>query len=286
MLLLAQIIICLLLFTAISIVVFQATPVVEKGARRWHNSRLSRLNSILEKMFVFEVTRKRLLVYNIAFITLGVFLGYMTTGKFWGMFIGGFIGSTLPLYIAKKLETMRLSKFSEQIVDMLMLMSGSLRAGLNLLQSLETVVEEMPSPMAQEVGLLVREVHVGVPLEEAFRHLRQRVPLPELDLITTAVFIARETGGDLTKTFIQLVFSMREKSKLEGKVKALTVQGRLQGVIMSVIPIFFAGAIHQMNRGHFDVMLKDRLGQMLLGIAVVVQIIGIFLITKLSKVDI
>lgn len=213
-------------------------------------------------------------------------MGHVLTGKVWVAFAGGFIGSVIPNFIAKRLQEMRIEKFRNQLVDMLMLMSGALKAGLNLLQALETVVEEMPKPMSQEVGLLVREIHVGVSLEDAFTHLRKRVNIAELDLITTAIFIARETGGDLTKTFSQLVQSMREKRKLDGKVKALTVQGRMQGIIMSVLPIVFVIMVHQMNKGHFDIMLSDQLGQMLLGAAIFAQIVGMFLISKLSKVDI
>jgi len=226
------------------------------------------------------------LLYNFVCIGLGALMGHVMTGKVWVAVAAGAVGSLIPVYVAKKLHDTRIAKFNNQLVDMLMLMSGSLRAGLNLLQSLETVVEEMPNPMAQEIGLLVREIHVGVPLEEAFTHLRQRVDVAELDLITTAVFIARETGGDLTKTFIQLVYSMREKSKLDGKVKALTIQGRLQGFIMSVIPIVFVMMVYQMNRSHFDIMLSDQLGQALLGAAIIAQILGMFLINKLSKVEI
>ena len=286
MLLFAQILIFILFFVAVTVFTFEATPVVQSGVQHWHHKQLSHLTGILDKMFIFEVSHKKLLLYNVVCICLGALMGHVLTGKVWVAFAGGFIGSVIPNFIAKRLQEMRIEKFRNQLVDMLMLMSGALKAGLNLLQALETVVEEMPKPMSQEVGLLVREIHVGVSLEDAFTHLRKRVNIAELDLITTAIFIARETGGDLTKTFSQLVQSMREKRKLDGKVKALTVQGRMQGIIMSVLPIVFVIMVHQMNKGHFDIMLSDQLGQMLLGAAIFAQIVGMFLISKLSKVDI
>jgi len=132
----------------------------------------------------------------------------------------------------------------------------------------------------------VREVKVGISLEEALIHLNKRMPSEELDLIVSAILVGRETGGDLTKVFSRLVTTIRDRAALKENVKTLTLQGRLQGIIMSLIPIVFAVIVYKMNPHHFDIMFSDDLGRILLGVAVVLQIVGVILLKIFSKVDI
>ena len=186
----------------------------------------------------------------------------------------------------KNLALMRRLKFQGQLVDALMILSSALKAGMSLNQSFEILVEEMPVPMSEEFSLVVRENSMGVPLDECLDHLRKRMPLDDLGLITAAVSVARETGGNLTEIFSQLVITIRDKIKLERKVRALTVQGWLQGVIMSILPVAFALFVKTINPETFNIMLNNRLGQTMLVYAVCSEIIGVFLIKKLSKVEV
>lgn len=140
--------------------------------------------------------------------------------------------------------------------------------------------------MSQEFNLLIRENRMGVGIEECLQHLRKRMRSDDMDLIVTAILVARETGGDLTTTFRQLVFTIRERNKLIGKVKALTVQGRMQGLVMSLLPVAFAGFAFKTNPHFFDIMFRDKTGQFLIGYAIVSYIIGIFLIKVFSKVEV
>ena len=127
---------------------------------------------------------------------------------------------------------------------------------------------------------------MGISLDESLERLNRRMRSEELNLIVTAISVARETGGSLPQTFGQLTSTLREKNKLLGKVKTLTVQGRLQGVIMSLLPIGFTILVFSLNPGFFNIMLKNELGRMLLGYALISQIVGMFLIRKFSKVEV
>ena len=113
-----------------------------------------------------------------------------------------------------------------------------------------------------------------------------KIKSDELNLLVTAIDIARETGGNLTEPCEKLMFTIRERDKLMGKVRTLTVQGKLQGVIMSLMPIVFGVAVYHLNPGFFDVMLRSEVGRMLLIGAVGLEIIGTFLLFKLSRVDV
>jgi len=239
----------------------------------------------LDNMFVDIKLKKLHLAYVAAPLLLAVG-GYFLLNNLIGSAIGIAIGVILPAVVMKQMKMARLKKFESQLVDGLMILSGSLKAGLSLLQSFEALVEEMPAPISQEFNLVLRESKIGVNFEECLLRLKKRMPCDDLNLIVTSILVARETGGDLTETFYQLIYAIREKAKLEGRVKALTVQGKLQGIIMGILPIVFAFLVYSMNNKFFDVMLRDRMGQMLLVYAVFSYLIGLFILLKLSKVDI
>jgi tight adherence protein B len=144
----------------------------------------------------------------------------------------------------------------------------------------------MPAPISQEFGLVVRENRMGIPLEECLSRLNKRMNIDELGLIIYALLVARETGGELPKVFSRLAITIRDNRKLKESIKTLTMQGRLQGMIMSFLPIVFAFWVLSVNKHHFDIMLNSDIGRMLLVGAVVLQIVGMFLVKKFSAINI
>jgi len=133
---------------------------------------------------------------------------------------------------------------------------------------------------------LSREVKVGVTLEEALMRLDRRMPSEEMTLVSSAVMVARETGGDLTRVFSRLVETIRDRIKLRELVATLTLQARLQSFIISAIgPVFFL-IVRKMDPNHFNVMWEDEYGRIMLLAAIVLQVVGIFLIFLFGRVRI
>lgn len=173
-----------------------------------------------------------------------------------------------------------------QLVDGLMIMNSCLKGGLTLVQSFEVLADEMSPPISQEIALLNREVKVGVTLEEALTRLDKRMPSEEMTLVSSAILVARETGGDLTKVFSRLIDTIRDRLKLKELVSTLTLQARLQAIIISLLgPIFFF-VVKKMKPDHFDIMWQDEVGRIFLGLAVLLQIIGFILIIIFGRVEI
>jgi len=239
----------------------------------------------LDQLFISTQKHRFLPLFMVLPLSLGA-LGFLILHSPIGLFIGLALGLISPPIIIKQLSLRRRRKFQSQLVDGLMFLSSSLKAGMSLNQALEVLVEEMPPPISDEFLLVIRENQMGEVLEDCLAHLKQRMPVNDLDLIATAISIARETGGDLTEIFSQLVYTIREKRKLEDRVRALTVQGRLQGIVMSILPIAFGIFIYFINPSSFHVMIDDKLGQSLLVYAGVSEIIGIIMIKKLSTVEV
>lgn len=260
-------------------------PKIENMMARWQKKKMDKITPKLDQMFI-DIPLKKLMLIDVLSPLSGGILGYIFTHNM--IFALGFAaaGLLIPVFLVKRMEAMRRKKFAGQLVDGLMVLSSSLKAGLSLMQSFEALIEEMPAPLSQEFSLVVRQMQMGVSLDNALLALKKRMRVDELDMVVTAIMVARETGGNLTDVFTQVANTIQEKNKLIGRVNALCVQGKLQGAIMSLLPILFAIFVYKMNPGFFDMFLKDPLGRFLLGYAVVSEILGVFFIRKFSKIDI
>jgi tight adherence protein B len=236
-------------------------------------------------MFLDIPLNKLILIDILSPVVCGL-LGFILTQNLLVTMAVAAIGLVIPIIVVKRLEVVRRKKFASQLVDGLMIISSSLKAGLSLLQSFEALVEEMPSPISQEFSLLIRHMQMGVSLEEAMTKLKKRLNVEELDMIVTSMLVARETGGDLTQTFTRIIYTIQERNKLIGRVNALCIQAKLQGIIMSLLPIGFGFFVYKVNPGFFDMFLKDDVGRGLFIYAIISELLGVIFIRKLSKIDI
>ena len=280
-----KILLFLVVFAGVFYLARLAYPFFEALMDRWQRKRMDKITPKLDSMFLDIPLSKLLLIDVLSPLACGL-LGFLVSHNAWVATAAAVAGLALPILIIKRLEAMRRQKFASQLVDGLMILSSSLKAGLSLLQSFEELVQEMPNPISQEFGLVIRQMQMGVSLEEAITKLKVRMRLDELDMVVTAMLVARETGGDLTQTFSRVIYTIQERNKLIGRVQALCVQANMQGIIMSLLPILFGIFVYKVNPGFFDVFLKDNLGRGLMLYAVISEILGIIFIRKLSRVDI
>lgn len=199
-----------------------------------------------------------------------------------GIIFGFILGLVVPgVFVSIHIAQARM-KFNDQLVDALMIMSSSFRGGLSLIQAMEAVVEEMPDPINREFGIVLGENKMGVSLEEALNHLERRMPSVSLRQMITAILLARETGGNLPVVFTRIANNIRENRKIQQNLETLTIQGKIQGIVMSILPIGFGFIVYNSNRRIFDNMLQSDLGRAMLLYAVISNIIGAFMIWKIS----
>lgn len=272
-------------FAATALLGYQFIPVVWDHVYAWRARGVEMQRTRLKEVFL-DMDPQKLFLLNVISPTLLSLLGLVVTKSLMGFLIGLSVGFAIPAIIVKNLILMRKAKFNAQITDGLMILSSCLKGGLSLLQSIEALVEELPQPISQEFGLILRENKMGIALEESFDNLNRRMPSEELNLLTTAILVARETGGDITLLFGKLIGTIRAKVKLNDSIKTLSMQGRIQGIVMSGLPIGFAILVVSFQPNYFDVMLSNPLGRGLMVYAVVSEIIGMYLIRIFSRVNV
>ena len=190
-----------------------------------------------------------------------------------------------PHLMFNHLRKARLKKFEEQLPDAFMLLSSSLQSGASLNMALENVVHQSPAPLNQEFGLLIKNIRLGVTLEEALIKLEKRLPLPSFIMASSAIRISREVGGNLVETINGMAAMLRRKKVMEGKIDSLTAQGRAQGTFMVMLPIMLAIILSFIEPEAMRQLYTTRNGLMVLAVMVVMEVLGFMFIKKITRID-
>lgn len=281
-----KIAIFLLTFGSAALFFTAALPLIIARYERTQLKKYKQTVDKLDTMFV-EVKRQRLsyIIFTTFPLALGI-AGFVLYNNMFAGLGGVVLGLLLPSLVIQNLEKIRKRRFQGQLIDALLTLANCLKSGLTILQAFEVVVEEMPAPIGQEFRLLLNENKMGIPFEDSLNKLNKRMYSDELNMMVTSILVARETGGDLSTIFERLVFAIRQKNKIARQVETLTLQARWQGLIMMALPFLFAFTVFRMNPDFFDIMLGTSLGRGLLIYAVFSQIFGIFLVKRMSKVEV
>jgi tight adherence protein B len=229
----------------------------------------------------------RQLLY-IALVLSVLFMG-LTVLLFGSVLLAVFVGLlafAMPRLLAVLLKRRRDKRFGVQLVDALMNVSNALRSGFSLPQAFDLIQREMERPISQEFRLLNQETRIGVPIETALEHILERMPSDDLDLVVTAILVSQEVGGSLAEVMDNIARTIRERHQLEGKVKALTAQGRMQALILCLVPIALGFAINALNPTLFAPMIETFAGYSLIALIAVLEIVGILIVRKIVTIEV
>ena len=197
--------------------------------------------------------------------------------------VGGF---TLPNHVLAFLKEHRRQRFNVQLVEALSHMSNALKAGFSINQAFETVVEHGVNPIAQEFNLFLQETRLGVSFNEALQNLERRVGSEDLTLVVTSIDIARRTGGNVTEIFDKISMTIRERMRIESRVRTLTAQGRLQGIIVGSMPILLGFAMAILRPSMMIPFLTSNTGMIAVAAVLVLITIGALIIRKIIRIDV
>jgi len=200
--------------------------------------------------------------------------------------VGGMLALMAPARLLSVLRERRRRRFNVQLVDALAHMSNALKAGFSLNQAFETVVENGQNPIAQEFQVLLQQLRVGMPFNDALLSLEQRVGSEDLTLVVTTIDIARRTGGNLTEVFDRIGMTIRERMRIESRVRTLTAQGRLQGFVVGAMPLILGVAMTVLRPGMMLPFLKSVNGMIAVAAVIVLITLGAMLIRKIIRIDV
>ncbi|WP_159704027.1 type II secretion system F family protein [Arthrobacter sp. 18067] len=194
--------------------------------------------------------------------------------------------SPLAAYLVVKVRTgRRRAAFGGQLSDMLMALSGSLRAGHGITQSLQSASLEMPAPMSEELARIVNENRVGRPVSESMADVGRRMQCEDFEWLSQAIEINREVGGDLAGVLDHVGETVRERSQIKGQVRALAAEGKFSAYILITLPFFVAGFLNFANPGYMAVLTQSLLGWGFIAVGAIMMTIGSFWISRMVKIE-
>jgi tight adherence protein B len=200
--------------------------------------------------------------------------------------VGGLLGYFLPrMWVGRRIGS-RLNAFNKQLPDTITLLSNSLRAGSSFLQSIELVSRETPPPMGSEMGRVVREVNLGLSMEEALSNMVRRIKSDDLDLMVTAIGVQQQVGGNLAEILDTIAFTIRERVRIKGEIRTLTAQGRYSGYLVAFLPIAIMITLNFINPEFMQPLFTELIGQILLVVGGIMMSIGFFAIRKITDIKV
>ena len=217
-------------------------------------------------------------------VVLGPVIFFLTNFVVAATFAG--IAFVAPGIVLRMMKNKRSDKFIAQLPDALAAMSSAMRSGLNLVKSIQQVVKNQPHPLAQEFAQVLVEYRVGTELNDSLDALASRIDRQEVVLMNSAIKISRAVGGNLADTLETLSKTLREKSKVEGKIQALTSMGKAQGVMAALFPVFIGYVFYKIEPFAMGLLFTSKLGLMWLGVMTFMGLMAYFLIRKIVTVDI
>jgi tight adherence protein B len=196
------------------------------------------------------------------------------------------LGAFVPFGYLKHKRSARLKKFEEQFPEALDVLSRAIRAGHAFQTALGMVADEMPAPVGPEMKKTFDQQNYGLPLKEALNDLAERINIIDVRFFVTAVLIQRDTGGNLSEILDNLAHVVRERFKILRQVRVHTAHGRFTSYVLLSLPAFLAVALSFINPEHMQPMFRERMGQMMLLGAMVLQGLGYLWIKQVIKIEV
>ncbi len=241
---------------------------------------------VLRRQLLIDIEPRTALAGSAGLILIAGVFTFLITASFLAGFLIAAIAMLLPNLVVRHLETKRLQKLESQLVDGLTTLASAARAGLNLVQSMELLERNAVGPIKQEFGQLLREYRLGMDLNQAMQNTSNRIGSQLYRLTFTAIQMHRLRGGDTAQSLDRIAESIRDISRLEGKLDALTSQARYQASFMAMMPIVFLFLLWSIDPQGVGMLFSEPAGRMiLLGVTVLIVVAFVW-IRKIMAVDI
>ena len=251
----------------------------------WQRDRLTHLSRVeFEELFLFVDTRT-FLRWNLLGALAVATCSALLLGPV-GVLVAVIVSAVAPSLLHRWFRRRRLYAFERQLPDVADSIAGSLRSGMGLGQAIARVAAHQPPPAAQEFALVLREHRLGVALDEALAAVAARSGLRDLHMLVAVLGIARDLGGGLAGALERLGASMRRRLAMEDRIRALTSQGRLQGIVMSALPLVLGAMLWVLEPEHMRKLFTEPLGWLTLAGVLLLELGGFVLLRKIVRIEV
>lgn len=249
-----------------------------RAYEKWANDELRALYSPLRA--------KDFALRHAAVIVVGLLVGGVLMGSWlYGCILAVFFG-WLPVAWMERQKTRRRKALNEQLDATLQSMANTILVTQNLEDAFATIAQHFDPPISQEADIVVKQVRLGTPMDEALRDFAARCHSRNVDAIVTALTVGRQTGGELPKVLETTASVLRETMRVEGVMESKTSEGKAQVVVMGILPFVFGGALQIIDPEWMQPLFKDPIGWAIICVACFLEFVGIALVRKFTRIDV
>jgi tight adherence protein B len=275
----------LLAFLSVFTFVFLGFLLFSTGWESYEEKYLEGAERTLDDLFL-TIPPQQLLWLSVLGAFLTFVVGFLLSGSLVFGIIFGLPGALAPRLALRVIKKKRATKFKEQLVDAMGTITNALRTGFSLPKAFQLIAQDMPKPICQEFGILVQELRLGIDTEEGLENMLERLPSDDLDLMVTSVAISNSVGGNLAEVFDRLAHTIRERSRIEGRIDSLTAQGKMQGTLVAILPIFVGCALYWIDPTLMAPMFESFIGLAVVVGMCVMEVLGYFFIYKITNIEV
>lgn len=218
-------------------------------------------------------------------------VGVLWLGRFWidnvvVLLVSGLALAAAPYLYLRIRRASRFNKFNSLLPEAIDLMSRAMKAGHSITSAIEMIALEVGPPVGPEFRRLFEEQNFGLPFREAMTNLVERVPLPDLQFLVTAILVQRETGGNLIEVLEKTGVVLRERIRLHGQLRIYTAQGKMTGAILCLLPFVVFAVISILNPRYAHILIEDSFGQKLIAVGLILMVLGVLVIRRIIDIKV
>jgi tight adherence protein B len=196
------------------------------------------------------------------------------------------LSGAIPFFYLVRKKSKRMDKFVNQLPEGLDLIARSLRAGHAFTTGMKMVADEFEDPLGTEFGQTLDEINFGVSVQDALRAFADRIDCPDLKYFVVSVILQRETGGNLAEIVESIAYLIRERFKLQGKIRTLSAEGKLSAIVLVALPGLFVVAMRFINPEYINTLFTEPEGKLMVGIAMCMIVLGALVMKKMIKIKV
>lgn len=239
----------------------------------------------LSELFVFIDTTHLWPALCCVSVTMGLSVWLLSRSVLFAAVMGALILALPRILLAAALRR-RLYLFDAQWPDALTAIAGALRSGTSIGMALKHFAEDAPTPMSQELSLVMREHRMGVPFDQALAALKRRMPTESVELVTALLAVGNASGGSMADLLERLSNNLRARQHVTGKINMLTAQGKMQAWVMGALPLVLLVALSQIDPVSVELMFFSQTGQVLLALVLLMESLGIFWLRRILSIEV
>jgi len=267
--------------------IYQLMLQEKKEKRRRESRQLIKVSKQLEDLLAMSGVRlaaKEYLYGWAAFTFIPTLILYLCGAHFLTIIAGGLVGFVIPPLFVRQSRKKRRQQFNLQLGDCLVIISNCLRSGFSFQQAMASIAEEMQPPISIEFARVLREMKFGVSLEAALEHMSERVQSDELDLMISAVLTSAQIGANLVDILEVCTSTINDRIKIKDEIRILSAQGRMSGLILSLLPAVIALILMFINPTYLTSFFESATGKAMIVLGLCMEVTGFFVIRKVVDV--